>query len=97
MPWCEAPIRHIDHVERFADGGRTETGNGVGLCESCNYTVELPGWKKRMIRGDADESGPPSGPGDPTDRVLEITTPGGRVLRSAPPPLRRGTGRRALE
>ncbi|MCL6422774.1 HNH endonuclease [Brachybacterium sp. JHP9] len=79
MPWCEAPIRHIDHARQFAAGGLTTIENGAGLCESCNYTVDAPGWSRRMLRGEG---------GDPVGRILEITTPGGRVLRTAPPPLR---------
>jgi len=43
-PWCDAPIRHVDHVERAADGGDTSHLNGQGLCEACNYAKEAPGW-----------------------------------------------------
>ncbi len=41
---CDAPIRHIDHILRWADGGRTEFGNGRGLCEFHNHLREQPGW-----------------------------------------------------
>ncbi|GAB2477874.1 HNH endonuclease [Jatrophihabitans fulvus] len=43
-PWCDAPIRHLDHVERVADGGATSAANGQGLCERCNYIKETFGW-----------------------------------------------------
>jgi hypothetical protein len=43
-PWCQAPIRHIDHVVPWARGGRTSVANGQGLCRSCNYTKDLPGF-----------------------------------------------------
>ena len=42
-PWCDAPIRHVDHIIRAADGGPTSADNGEGLCEACNYTQEQPG------------------------------------------------------
>lgn len=31
-PWCDAPIRHIDHTVPAAEGGPTEVGNAQGLC-----------------------------------------------------------------
>ncbi|MDN5914857.1 MAG: DUF222 domain-containing protein [Pseudonocardia sp.] len=43
-PYCDAPIRHIDHIQRAADGGKTEFDNGRGLCELHNYLRETPGW-----------------------------------------------------
>ena len=39
-PYCDAPIRHIDHKERWVDGGRTEFANGNGLCEFHNHARE---------------------------------------------------------
>jgi Domain of unknown function (DUF222)/HNH endonuclease len=44
-PWCDAPIRHADHVRRAADGGETSADNGQGLCEACNLAKEAPGWE----------------------------------------------------
>src|SRR3954471_15900121 len=38
--YCDAPIRHIDHVRRWTDGGRTELVNGRGLCEFHNHARE---------------------------------------------------------
>lgn len=72
MPWCEAPVRHADHVQRHASGGPTELGNGAGLCESCNYLKEAPGWRADIIRT----------PGT----VIEITTPTGHRYRAQAPP-----------
>lgn len=46
-PWCDAPIRHVDHPRRFADGGTTTAGNGQGLCEACNHAKEAVGWRAR--------------------------------------------------
>lgn len=42
-PWCDAPIRHIDHVVPAARGGPTSAGNGQGLCEHCNLAKEFTG------------------------------------------------------
>jgi hypothetical protein len=51
-PWCDAPVRHADHVVRAADGGATSAANGQGLCETCNLTKEAPGWSASVV-GDA--------------------------------------------
>lgn len=44
-PWCDAPIRHADHVTPAAGGGPTSLHNGQGLCEACNYAKQAPGWQ----------------------------------------------------
>ena len=43
-PWCEAPIKHADHADSFANGGETGWNNSSGLCAACNYAKELAGW-----------------------------------------------------
>jgi hypothetical protein len=43
-PWCDAPVRHADHILPHAQDGQTSLGNGQGLCEACNYTKQTPGW-----------------------------------------------------
>lgn len=43
-PWCDAPIRHLDHVHDHVKGGRTEAGNGQGTCVRCNHTKQHPDW-----------------------------------------------------
>ncbi len=43
MPWCDAPIRQIDHIVPVEDGGKTAYANGEGLCEACNYAKQAPG------------------------------------------------------
>ena len=47
-PFCDAPIRHADHVVSHDNGGPTRTANGQGLCERCNYTKEEPGWHSEV-------------------------------------------------
>ncbi|MCW2762755.1 MAG: nuclease [Marmoricola sp.] len=81
-PWCDAPVRHADHVVRVADGGATTAENGQGLCERCNYAKEAAGWATKQIQGRRHR--------------VEITTPTGhRYVSEAPdppgvdPPLRR--------
>ncbi|MGD9958493.1 HNH endonuclease [Nocardioides sp.] len=46
-PWCDAPIRHHDHITAHTTGGPTAVTNGQGLCEACNHTKQTPGWQAR--------------------------------------------------
>ncbi len=71
IPWCDAPIRHADHVTRAADGGETSTDNGQGLCEACSYAKEVRGWQTRRIPGDR--------------HTVETTTPTGHTHTSQAP------------
>ncbi len=93
-PWCEARIRHIDHVEGFAEGGPTRVDNGAGLCESCNYLMETQGWIEQIGADEDHDAGRAHGTDRsdgldvPPDRTLRLTTPTGRTFTSAPPPLR---------
>jgi hypothetical protein len=66
-PFCDAPIRHIDHVVQAAEGGDTSVENGEGLCENCNYVKESPGWERHVVG--ADEAGGPGLRGD----ILTVT------------------------
>ena len=76
-PYCEAPIRHIDHIERYADGGLTVFPNGRGVCERGNYVREMPGWHIKVI--DAGLLARP--------HTVHITTPTGHhYLSRAPDP-----------
>ncbi len=51
MPWCGAPVRHVDHVLAVERGGATSPTNGQGLCEACNYAKQAPGWAARPVPG----------------------------------------------
>lgn len=44
-PFCNARIRHTDHVKAHGHRGRTEVHNGQGVCEQCNYVQAEPGWQ----------------------------------------------------
>ncbi|MFC7406056.1 HNH endonuclease [Georgenia alba] len=82
MPYCDAPIRHLDHVVPREVDGPTSEANGQGLCEACNHAKQAPGWRQRTDRD------PPEG------RHSVLTrTPSGRTYRSQapPPPGRPGT------
>jgi hypothetical protein len=74
-PWCDARVRHADHVKPARHGGPTSADNGDGLCEDCNYTKELPGWSSTLIRT-------PGG-----GRILDVRTPTGHRQRSRRTPL----------
>ena len=71
-PYCDAPIRHIDHIQAHAAGGPTTSTNGRGQCERDNYVRHMPGFTVRLI--------------DPIRHVVETTTPTGHTYRSTPPP-----------
>lgn len=78
-PWCDAPVRHIDHVTAHRDGGATTFRNGQGLCEGCDYTKQAPGWTAEPV-----PAAPPGQPaGTPHDVVT--TTPTGHRYRSPTP------------
>jgi hypothetical protein len=77
-PWCDAPIRHHDHVTARAAGGPTTGPNGQGLCEQCNYAKEAPGWPAHHING------PPR-----TGHTVETITPTGHRHHSVAPELPR--------
>jgi hypothetical protein len=53
-PWCEAPIRQIDHAIPFADGGSTSVDNAQGYCEACNHAKQAPGWRTKPVGAAGD-------------------------------------------
>ncbi len=71
-PWCDAPIRHLDHTERAAAGGPTSAINGGGRCEACNHAKEAPGWQARASR-------------DGPRHAVTLTTPTGHSYTSTAP------------
>ncbi len=73
-PFCGAPIRHIDHLQAFADGGSTSLANGAGSCAHCNWTREL------MARVQAHR-------GDNGSRVVTWTSSLGITTRRTSTPL----------
>ncbi|MDQ0693523.1 hypothetical protein QF047_004483 [Arthrobacter sp. W4I7] len=74
-PYCDAPIRHLDHVIPWHNNGPTTSTNGQGLCEACNHTKETPGWAAKPV----------TWPGQ--RHTVELQTPTGHTYRSTAPPL----------
>ncbi|MBT8159996.1 HNH endonuclease [Arthrobacter sp. GN70] len=75
-PYCDAPIRHLDHILAWHLGGTTSQNNGAGLCEACNHTKELPGWSTRTRK-----------PRPGRRHAFELVTPTGHSYESTAPPL----------
>jgi Domain of unknown function (DUF222) len=80
-PYCDAPIRHLDHARPWAADGPTNAANGLGLCERCNYVKDVAGW---VVRPEVDET---------SRHAAEFTTPTGTAYRSGAPPLPRSSVR----
>jgi len=59
--WCDAPIRHVDHPVPAAASGRTSAENSQGLCEACNYTKDISGWRATPVGSGAVETITPTG------------------------------------
>ena len=74
-PFCDAPIRHLDHIQRYTDDGLTIYPNGRGTCERGNYAREIPGWKVETISGGLDGQ----------LHTIKITTPTGHNYLSRAP------------
>ena len=72
-PYCDAPVRHLDHAVDKALGGATDKSNGQGVCEGHNYAKQAHGWSAR----------PRPGP----RHTIETTTPTGHVYVSTAPRL----------
>jgi hypothetical protein len=98
-PWCDAPIRHVDHVRRAADGGATSADNAQGLCAACNLAREAPGWRAstvddavvtRLPTGHEVSSRPPvlARPSPPTrhPEATGLAEPAGALTSDARPP-----------
>lgn len=80
-PYCDAPIRHIDHARPAGRGGRTAVINGQGVCEACNYAKEADGWSVSTAT---------------VGRHTTITTtPTGHSYRGTAPPILPGRTSRA--
>ena len=73
-PWCDAPVRHLDHPIAKVAGGETSAVNGQGLCEACNYAKQAPDWQARPSPGSVGHE-------------IETSLPTGHHYRSRPPRL----------
>jgi hypothetical protein len=77
-PFCDAPIRHLDHITRHSEQGTTTLANGRGVCARGNYTREMPGWQVKLL-----DTGLAERP-----HTIAVTTPTGHtyVSRAPDPP-----------
>lgn len=73
MPYCDAPARHLDHVQPAAAGGSTSADNAQGLCEACNLAKEPAGVRARVEPGGGRHT-------------VVTTTRSGAAHRSVAPP-----------
>lgn len=85
-PYCEAPIRDIDHAIAWSKHGATDQHNGNGRCQGCNLSKESPGWSTVTE---------PARPGSPHRTI--ITTPAGHSYASNAPPVLERPQPRTLE
>jgi hypothetical protein len=69
--YCDAPIRHSDHIIPAAAGGSTDEANGQGTCEACNLAKDSPGWRHRTVES--------------LRHAVETITPSGHRYRSTAP------------
>ena len=76
-PFCDAPIRHVDHIAGWAAGGQTTLDNGRGTCARGNYVREMPGWRLTLVH---------SGHGDRPHTTITTTPTGHHYLSRAPMP-----------
>jgi hypothetical protein len=81
-PWCDAPIRHADHVKPWAEGGSTTDSNGEGLCVTCNLAKEHPGWRHSL-----EPPSPRTTTSSHDPHTVRITTPTGHTYTSVAPPV----------
>lgn len=75
-PYCDAPIRHIDHAERWAHGGRTEFTNGRGYRAFHNYAREPLPTKRAGRRPGHASTRPPAGPAARNRRPVALRATG---------------------
>ncbi|CAN5546189.1 HNH endonuclease signature motif containing protein [soil metagenome] len=73
-PWCDAPVRHSDHVQSVEEHGPTSVANAQGLCQACNHAKQAPGWTARPRPGPV--------------HTVQTTTPTGHTYTSTAPPAR---------
>jgi hypothetical protein len=81
-PWCDAPVRHLDHAVAHRWGGVTSSANAQGLCEACNYAKEASGWHYEVI-----SAGPRGTDPRAPAHTVRTTTPTGHTYLSTAPPL----------
>jgi hypothetical protein len=84
--YCDAPVRHADHVVPHGEGGPTSLANGQGLCVRCNHAKQAPGWSQTVLASDDPAAGG-------WHAVETVTPTGHRYLSVVPEPPRPVRGR----
>ena len=94
-PWCNAVIRHIDHVLPHHRGGPTSYENGQGLCVRCNLAKEHGSWEVTAVGGAGRDTGSAPATDTGSDPATDTatsgstrhrwTSPHGAVGYSSPP------------
>ncbi|TNM50269.1 DUF222 domain-containing protein [Nocardioides albidus] len=74
-PYCDAPIRHTDHITPADEDGATDLANGQGLCEACNHAKQAPGWRQQVVSSPRERAA-----------VETVTPTGHHYLATAPAP-----------
>ncbi|MCW2529495.1 MAG: nuclease, partial [Pseudonocardiales bacterium] len=77
-PFCDAPVRHADHVQPFEQGGPTDAGIGHGLCEACNHAKQAAGWYQRPAPETDPATSSPTPPPDTSTAAEHPTHPESR-------------------
>jgi hypothetical protein len=77
-PFCDAPIRHLDHIQPHRAGGPSSLANGRGVCARGNYVREMPGWRVELVHDGLGEH----------PHTVRTTTPTGHTYpsRAGPAP-----------
>jgi hypothetical protein len=71
-PFCDAEIRHIDHIVQRRHGGPTSYANGRGVCARGNFVREMPGWSVEVVHDGLGAE----------PHTVRITTPTGHTYTS---------------
>ncbi len=88
-PWCNATIRHSDHVVPHHRGGSTSFANGQGLCARCNLLKEHGLWvlsplSRSRTGDDASESHTGTGTDHSGPALSDPSMPPGAWIWSSP-------------
>lgn len=84
VPFCDSPIRELDHAHDHHLGGPSSVENGLGVCQRFNHVKQLPGWSVTIThddRGDDNNECDGLRPG----HTATITTPTGHTYTSRAP------------
>jgi Domain of unknown function (DUF222)/HNH endonuclease len=76
QPVCGGPVRELDHIQPYAEGGPTSGRNGESLCKPDHIVRYLKGW--RLSQRPHPRGGRPT---------VIWRTPSGRTYESRPPPV----------